>query len=72
MKEIDRFEVLSPSGARRTIVTMQNYVEFQPQKGPLEILPGGTEYFTSTGVDASRNGDGTFTTFDSDETFTRL
>lgn len=72
MSEKDRFEVVSPSGARRIIVERQNYTNWKPTSGPARRVPGSTEFFTDGGVDASQNADGTFTTFDSEETFTRI
>ena len=71
MKEIERFEVVAPSGARRTIVLWQHYTEHRPINGPVQMLPGSTEYLTADGVDASKQSDGTFITFDSEEAFTR-
>ncbi|TCM14000.1 hypothetical protein EDF56_11525 [Novosphingobium sp. PhB165] len=71
MIEKDRFDVIAPSGQRRTIVEWQRYTELRPLSDPGQKVPD-TEFFTDTGYDASENSDGTFTTFDSDEIFTRV
>ena len=70
-EEIERFDIVGPSGRRVTLIEYQNYRSHRSSTRVVQRLRTTTELCTADGGAVQENGDGTFELFDSDEIFTR-
>lgn len=70
--EIERFDIVAPSGRRVTLVRYQNYRPHRPTSGETQWLPSSTELVISDGGPVQENGDEKYELFDSDEVFERI
>ncbi len=66
-REIERFEAVSDSGVRYTVVLLAEQKLFQPLAGPPQWLDGSTSYELLNGGHVNRKDAVTFEIFDTEE-----